>query len=212
MNKRIAAAILICTMCTSTFTINAAEVGGTVKIGDYSKSATKTQELIENRPNVQRMMENIDRGVVAVKTEDGVFISWRWLGTESLEVLYNIYRNGIKLNNQPLKSTNYTDLSPMNDAQYSVSAVINGIEGEKSEPVKVWADGYFDIPLQKPETSYSVDGNELNIPYRTSGDSSVADLDGDGEYEIIVKWDPKMMLDASKKGYAGIWSLSVDRH
>lgn len=182
---------------------SAAQVGQSLKLGDFAESAKETQDLIDNRPDIQRRMENIDRGTVAVKTEAGVFVSWRWLGTESADVKYNIYRDGEKINSEPLNLTNYTDLDGTNDSKYSVTAVIDGTESQTSdEPVSVWSDGYFDVPLQIPQNSYVVADEELNLPY-TPNDASVADLDGDGQYEIILKWDPAYVRDASKVGYTG---------
>lgn len=201
--KRIAVLTLVSSITTSMLMANAAETGDSLKLGDYTETAVVTQELINNRPNTQRRMETLDRGVVAVRTGSSVFVSWRWLGTESIDVRYNVYRNGEKLNSSPLKSTNYTDLSPTEGAAYSVSAVYKGNESEKSEPVLVWENGYLDIPLQIPTDSYIVEETELNIPYRVSGDATVADLDGDSEYEIVVKWDPCVIRDASKAGYTG---------
>lgn len=68
---------------------------------------SETQKLIDNRPDIQRRMENLNRGLVAVSTEAYGFISWRWLGTESINTKYNLYKNGEKLNFQPLNKTNY---------------------------------------------------------------------------------------------------------
>lgn len=57
-----------------------------------------------------RQMESLARGLVAVKTGNGVFVSWRLLGTEPSSVSFNVYRNGRKLNNSPItSSTNYQD-------------------------------------------------------------------------------------------------------
>lgn len=75
-------------------------MGSNLKLGDYSESATETQNLIDDRPDIQHRMETFGRGVAAVKTGSSVFVSWRWLSTESIDVRYNVYRNGEKLNSQ----------------------------------------------------------------------------------------------------------------
>lgn len=177
--------------------------GDSVWLGDYAESAKETQGLIDNRPDLQRQMENIGRGVVAVKTDNGVFISWRWLGTESEAIKYNVYRDNVKLNAEPLNATNYTDINPVAGAKYSVAAVVNGVEKEKSEAVAAWNKtegydaGYFDIPLKAPDP---IEKEDRTVQYNPS-DLSVADLDGDGEYEFILKWDPSDARDAGSGGF-----------
>lgn len=59
--------------------------------------------------NAQRMMEDLSRGLVAVKTTGGVYLSWRLLGQEWYDVTYNVYRDGVRVNNEPLVTSNYQD-------------------------------------------------------------------------------------------------------
>ncbi|MCD8390943.1 MAG: hypothetical protein LUD03_03790 [Firmicutes bacterium] len=173
-------------------------VGDSLTVGTYAESAAETQALIDSRPDVQHYSENWDRGLVAVSADSGTFISWRWLGTESLDVKYNVYKNGVKLNGEPLSLTNYTDINPTANAKYSVSAVVDGVEGEQCDEVSVWNDGYLEIDLDKPEDSVMANGEDGGE--YSPGDASAADLDGDGEVEIILKWDATVR-DASKTGY-----------
>lgn len=206
-NKKILAVLTAMSTLSGTLCVNAATVGGSVKLGDFSESALETQKLIDNRPNVQRMAESLNRGVVAVKTGTDVLVSWRWLGTESASVLYNVYKDGVKLNAEPLNATNYVDNEYKAGAKYSVSTVVNGTEGELSEGFEVLDLPYIEIPIQRPTESKMYNETEektvdLNLPYSPS-DISVADLDGDKEYEIILKWDPRYVRDASKAGYTG---------
>lgn len=148
----------------------------------------------------QRWMENLNRGVVAVRVNSSkVFLSWRLLGTEPASTTFNIYRDGIKLNPSPVSLTNYTDNSTVNGS-YQVKAVINGTEDTRSNTAQVWTSPYKQIPLQVPAGGTTPDG----VSYTYSpNDASAADLDGDGEYEIILKWDPSNSKDNSQSGYTG---------
>lgn len=128
----------------------------------------------------QRTTDVLDRGLVAMKTDSGVFCSWRinadeWYGTE-----YNIYRGSTKLNETPLKVSNFTDPAGSLDATYTVRAVVNGTESEACAPVKVWEKNYTVIkPQHAPEITAGLVPN----------DATAADVDGDGELEIIMKYD-----------------------
>ncbi|MFB6340816.1 autotransporter-associated beta strand repeat-containing protein [Saccharicrinis sp. FJH62] len=148
----------------------------------------------------QRQIESLDRGIVAVrKSASQVFISWRWLGNESDSILFNIYRGTTKLNDSPVALTNYTDNTASNDT-YQVAAVLNGVEQEKSDPVDVWSTNYKDIPLQRPAGGTTPD----NVTYTYSpNDASAGDLDGDGQYDLVLKWDPSNSKDNSNSGYTG---------
>ncbi|MFC4321300.1 rhamnogalacturonan lyase [Litchfieldia salsa] len=148
-----------------------------------------------------RQMESLDRGLTAVKTFEGVFISWRLFGTEPSNVSFNLYRNGQKVNSNPISSsTNYLDANGSTDSTYYIKAVINNTEQAASESVKVWGQNYLNLPIQKPSGGTTPDG--VSYSY-SANDASVGDLDGDGDYEIIVKWDPSNSKDNSQDGYTG---------
>ncbi|MBL7738644.1 MAG: T9SS type A sorting domain-containing protein [Chitinophagaceae bacterium] len=151
--------------------------------------------------HAQRWMERLGRGVVAVRTgTNAVFISWRVLGTEPDDMAFNIYRDGVKLNASPLTgATHYTDNTTANGL-YTVKAIISGTEENNTVQAAVWSQQYLQIPLQKPAGGTTPDG----VTYTYSpNDASVADLDGDGEYEIVLKWDPSNSKDNSQSGYTG---------
>lgn len=150
---------------------------------------------------VKRQMEAIDRGIVAVrKNPDEVFISWRLFGTDPANTGFNLYRGNKKLNSKPLTlTTNYTD-KIQSDEVYTVEAVIDGKEEPVSASSEVWKQNYLKIPLNKPADGISPD----NIKYSYSpNDASVGDLDGDGQYEIVLKWDPSNSRDNARDGYSG---------
>ncbi|WP_397330446.1 rhamnogalacturonan lyase [Paenibacillus polymyxa] len=148
-----------------------------------------------------RQMEYLDRGVVAVKTGTGVFVSWRLLGMEGSNVSFNVYRDGTKVNATPItNSTNLQDASGTSSSKYTVRAVVSGTEQAASAAASVWGNNYLSVPLSIPAGGTTPDG----VAYTYSAnDASAGDLDGDGEYELIVKWDPSNAKDNSQSGYTG---------
>ncbi|WP_458122449.1 rhamnogalacturonan lyase [Paenibacillus sp. Z6-24] len=148
-----------------------------------------------------RQMEALDRGLVAVKSGTGVFVSWRLLGTEVSGTAFNLYRGDTLVNSAPLtNSTNYQDTAGTSSSTYTVRAVIDGKEQPSSAAAQVWADNYLNVPLSKPAGGTSPDGTAYTY---TANDASTGDLDGDGQYELIVKWDPSNSKDNSQAGYTG---------
>lgn len=148
-----------------------------------------------------KQAEYLDRGVVAVKTAGGVYISWRSLTTDNKALAFDIYRDGVKINTEPVaKSTNFTDAAGTAQSKYVVRAVLGNTVQESSKETPVWADGYLRLHLDRPAGGTTPDG----VAYTYSpNDCSVGDVDGDGEYEIFVKWDPSNSHDNSEKGYTG---------
>ncbi|PWK18124.1 rhamnogalacturonan endolyase [Arcicella aurantiaca] len=149
----------------------------------------------------QRLVENLNRGLIAVRTNPTqVFLSWRLLGTEPESTTFNVYKDGVKINSSPVfTTTNFIDNSSGN-ATYTVRAIINNVEQRDSEKSKTWEQAYLDIPLKAPVGGITPDGVEYTY---NANDCSVGDVDGDGEYEIILKWDPSNSKDNSQSGYTG---------
>lgn len=148
-----------------------------------------------------RQMESLKRSVVAVKVSNGVFISWRLFGTEPDNIAFNLYRGSTKVNASPItNSTNYIDPQGTTSSTYTVRAVLNGQEQAASETAAVWGQNYLSVPIQQPPGGTTPDG----VAYTYSAnDASVGDLDGDGTYEIVLKWDPSNSKDNSQSGYTG---------
>ncbi len=150
-------------------------------------------------------MERLDRGVVAVRTsQDSVMVSWRYLASDREDTQFEVYRNGRKVANVMRDhGTYFMDYNPSpKRAKYVVKAKapvwpIEEGEGEWVLPANAPV-GYIDIPLSRPTGYKDVNGREVRY---TANDASAADLDGDGQMEIVVKWDPSNSKDNSQSGF-----------
>lgn len=148
-----------------------------------------------------RQAEYLDRGVVALPSGSGVLISWRMLGDDPASISFNVYRNGSKITAAPItNSTNYLDASGTTSAAYTIRAVINGTELAANPAKATWANPYLAVNLNRPNGGTTPSGEAYTY---SPNDLSVGDLDGDGEYEIVVKWDPSNAKDNSQSGYTG---------
>jgi rhamnogalacturonan endolyase len=142
-------------------------------------------------------MENLCRGVVAVRSGSDTFVSWRLMGYEAMDTGFNVYRNGGKVNAAPVTdSTNYVDAGAPATATYTVRTVVAGVESGDSSSSRAaaasaatWAQNYLSIPLRN-SSGYS------------AGDTSPGDLDGDGQYELVVK-EENSPRDPSQDGVTG---------
>lgn len=158
---------------------------------------------------LNEQLEALGRGLIAVRTDKGVFLSWRMLrqevsgycATGMTGADFSVYRNG-KLLTVICDSTNYLDTDGTEQDSYQVAAVREGVEDAPCKPVKVWNSGenYMEIPLRIPEGGVTPAGEVYTY---SANDMSVGDVDGDGEYEFFVKWDPSDSHDVSQKGYTG---------
>ena len=144
-------------------------------------------------------MEKLNRGVVALPDATGMgnFVSWRFLGTDSEDTRFDVLRDGEAVATD-LTVTNYEyfswDFDDPTEHEYQVVVKRNGEVVETTDPVKPWATLYKQLKLNRPATGTANGGTY------TPNDCSVGDVDGDGEYEIFVKWDPSTSKDNSQSG------------
>ncbi|MFF8316914.1 rhamnogalacturonan lyase [Streptomyces bobili] len=148
-----------------------------------------------------RQVERLDRGVVSVHTDSGNLVSWRWLGTDPNDVSFNVYRAGTKVNSTPVSgSTNFFHSGAPAQADYTVRAVVGGVEQADSVHAVQLRTGYKDVPITPPAGGTTPDG--VAYTYEAN-DVSVGDLDGDGALEFVLKWYPTNAKDNSQSGYTG---------
>ncbi|MGW0735262.1 rhamnogalacturonan lyase [Streptomyces sp. NPDC002851] len=141
-----------------------------------------------------RIAERLGRGPVAVPSGDGVLVTWRMLGDDPADVSFRLYRDGTEI--AATGNTNYLDPDGTSGATYEVRAVVGGTE-QPGEKTSVWAGGRLDIPLDQPPGGTTQDG--VRYTY-SANDASVGDLDGDGDYEIVLKWAPSNATDSANSG------------
>ncbi|MBR5535294.1 MAG: Ig-like domain-containing protein [Clostridia bacterium] len=182
---------------------------------------------------VPRQLEKLNRGLIAIKTSEapsngvkaGVALSWRLLGDESLtNQAFDIYRNSVKIHTTSSHAaTYYLDTQGTQNDIYKV--VKKGENAENEPSVKVWSEhvkyargslvgngtsrsnafSYIDVPVVRPENVTNHGGGTSLYYSGNAGanDASVGDLDGDGDYEIVLKWDPSDSKDSASSGYTG---------
>ena len=133
--------------------------------------------------SAQRATDSLDRGLVAVPSGSGSFVSWRIFGEEYYDTEYNLYRDGVKLNQTPMKVSNYTDTGGRAGAKYQVAAVVRGVEQEKSAEVTRLGQQYIQFAVKNVVDR---DGNDMTSQC-VINDIALADLTGDGISEFIMK-------------------------
>lgn len=153
--------------------------------------------LMSINVHAQRMTDKLDRGLVAVPARDGGYlVSWRKFGEEYYDTKYNLYRNGTKIASD-LTAPDFVDKNGSSTVSYQVEAVVRGTAQGMSAAVKAWATNYLDVKMQPvvnrsgQTIGNSVAGNsggaDTTTPGYTLNDVSLADVDGDGVCELIVK-------------------------
>ncbi|WP_235531601.1 rhamnogalacturonan lyase [Sphingomonas sp. Leaf67] len=145
-----------------------------------------------------RQYERLDRGLVAVPaTGGGNHVSWRLLATDRPGAAFRLLRDGKVIAARVTGASSVHDRSGTPAARYRLESI-----GGREPPATaaVWAKGYWSIPLDTPGERVTPTGERYGY---AANDASVGDLDGDGRYEIVLKWDPTISRDNAFGGYSG---------
>ena len=144
-------------------------------------------------------MEKLDRGLVVVRYISGktvkYFASWRLLGTDDKNTTFALLKNGVVLQDNITQATSVSGISAAATDRFQVVTFQNGQEVETTPEVTPWSSYYMELKLDRPAA-----GSDYNY---SPNDCSVGDVDGDGQYEIFVKWDPSNSKDNSQDGITG---------
>lgn len=141
------------------------------------------------------MLEYLDRGISAVNTGNGMLVSWRYLANDDDNAVYKLYRDGsLVYTSEAGQSTCYLDAQGSASSKYRVDTLSGGKVVGSEECKLISNNTYFDIPMTPPTGS--------DCTY-SPNDMSVGDIDGDGQYELFVKWDPSNSKDNSQSGKTG---------
>ncbi len=147
-------------------------------------------------------MEELGRGVVAVReSPEKVVVSWRYLTQDPEHQQFDVYRDGQKINKKPISDVTFwvDEYAGTSTVKYEVKAASGSIPGSYVLPQDV-PIGYINIPLNVPERMVDEFGKEYTY---NANDVTIGDVDGDGQYEIILKWDPSNSRDNSQDGLTG---------
>ena len=215
----------------------AVAVAMTATMGSFALPANAAEVKTPQYQTNARQMEKLNRGLIAVKTTadtrgqavNGVYLSWRLLGDESLEnQAFDIYKNGTKIHTTGVHdATNWIDTSGTASDKYKV--VKAGEDASKETEVTPTSNNncaksnevgngnseknsftYVDIPISRPDPVERMGDGKISNYYNVdksheggANDASVGDLDGDGDYEIVLKWDPTDSKDSAGADFTG---------
>ena len=215
----------------------AVAVAMTATMSSFALPANAAEVKTPQYQTNTRQMEKLNRGLIAVKTTadtrgqavNGVYLSWRLLGDESLEnQAFDIYKNGTKIHTTGVHdATNWIDTSGTASDKYKV--VKAGEDASKETEVTPTSNNncaksnevgngnseknsftYVDIPISRPDPVERMGDGKISNYYTVdknheggANDASVGDLDGDGNYEIVLKWDPTDSKDSAGADFTG---------
>lgn len=163
---------------------------------DLEKIINPIDTINNDRPIGDK--EKLTRGLVALPSQsNGIFLSWRMLTGDDDNTTFDIIRDGQTIKTGIALTTSYNDETGTTANKYQVVTRQNGAVSETSEEVTPWTDLFKQIPIERPHSGTAADGSTGQY---YPNDCSTGDVDGDGEYEIVVKWEASSP-DNSQNGY-----------
>lgn len=142
-------------------------------------------------------VERLDRGTLALDMGGCVYVSWRLLASDDPDTAFDVYRDGVLIATV-WDTADYSDPDGGPDSLYEVVPAGDMPTGDGIFP---WDGQCLRVPLDRPEGGVSLDGEAYEY---LPNDAVPADLDGDGQYEIILKWDPSNSFDSGTSArYSG---------
>ena len=158
----------------------------------------------------KNVVEYLNRGITAVNTGSGMMVSWRYNANDADNAVFKLYRdNSLIYTSEQGMATSFLDKNGTASSVYKVETIVNGVVTGTDTCNLISNSSYFDIPMDVPPSGVTppmvnADGQTYTEEYTYSpNDCSVGDVDGDGQYEIFVKWDPSNSHDNSQGGYTG---------
>ncbi len=162
-----------------------------------AQAATPMRQSTETTRTSAHWPKDMGRQLVAVKVAGGVYMSWRLKGIDPEDTRFDVYRDGTRIATVET-STNYTDDLGDASCRYKVVAKrANGTTIDETPEVTPWSDIYKSFPIDRPQPVVMGDSTVLYHP----NDCSTGDVDGDGQYEIILKWNPDNYKDNAHDGH-----------
>ena len=146
--------------------------------------------------SAQQVREDLNRAPVAVPSKSGILVSWRSLLSDTEETSFNVYRDGKPIIKKLKSRTNFLDTKGTKDSRYTIETTMEGKVVETNN-VAPWTSIYTTINVNRPLPQPAADGS---LGYYRPDDMSVGDLDGDGTYELILKWSPTNQRDNGHNG------------
>ena len=190
---------------TLTFTPMVYQVVWTIKLYDYIPADPEdadTKIVYEDYfATPASQMEDLDRGLIVLRADGaGRFISWRMLGTDDLSTTWDLLAGGSVVA-EDLTVTNYQHKTGAKTTEYQVVTKVDGVPVDTTDVATCWDNNYYlAVQLNQPDDGQTTSGSSYTY---TPNDCTVGDVDADGMYEIVVKWDPSNSKDNSNTGETG---------
>lgn len=176
---------------------------------DYIEISSTTNTAPHEKATQGKHMENLDRGVASAHAKNGNLVSWRLLATDNSETVFKLWKNGQTMLGEFTVDDvqNYFDQGGSDTDWYTIDVYVNGECTEFAQASTNFTNtnsgqsgAYFDLKLQQPADMTMPDGTTCSYE---ANDCSVGDVDGDGQYELFVKWYPTNAKDNAQNGYTG---------